>query len=564
MAATMLDLPPNTTQSEPTADVLTPEAMRFISMLARRFGPRLQNLLAQRQSRRARLASGEERLGFLDITAHMRDSAWQVPPAPRDLQRRMVEITAPAERKMMINALNSGADVFMCDLEDAYSPTWHNVVAGQRNLKQAVLGTIAFDDATTGKSYRLGDTRATLVVRPRGLHLVERHLSVDDVPMPASLVDFGLYFFHNAHALIERGSAPYFYLPKLESHNEARWWNDVFRAAQSALQLPHGTIRATVLIETLPAAFEMDEILYELREHASGLNCGRWDYIFSFIKTQQHDARALLPDRRAVTMTQPNMRAYTQLAVRTCHRRGAYAIGGMAAQIPVRDNPDVNAAAMAGVTADKLREVGDGHDGTWVAHPALVPIARAAFAEVMKGNNQLERLRDDVRVVAADLLQVPAGARTEAGLRLNVRVGIRYLAAWLGGAGAVPLYNLMEDAATAEISRAQVWQWVRHGAALDDGRVVTTELVTATINEEMDVIANEVGAVEFRHGRYAEARELFESLCTARTLADFLTIRAYDKLEHDTRVVYRNVVMSAGSSTSLLNTTTANRVEASL
>jgi malate synthase len=565
MTSTLLESPLATSgNTESVADVLTPDALQFMTMLVRRFGPRRENLLAARQARLARVGRGEEHLGFLDTTAHMRDSEWRVPQAPHDLTRRTVEITAPAERKMMINALNSGADVFMCDLEDAYSPTWHNVIEGQRNLAEAVRGTLSFDDATTGKSYRLGPTRSTLVVRPRGLHLIERHLVIDDEPAPASLVDFALYFFHNAHALLQRNSAPYFYLPKLESHHEARWWNDVFRAAQYALKIPQGSIRATVLIETLPAAFEMDEILYELREHASGLNCGRWDYIFSFIKTQQFDPNALLPDRAAVTMTQPNMRAYTQLAVRTCHRRGAYAIGGMAAQIPVRDNPEANEKAMAGVSNDKKREVNDGHDGTWVAHPALVPIARAAFADVMRGDNQLDRTRDDVHVTASDLLQVPTGPRTESGLRLNVRVGIRYLTAWLGGAGAVPLYNLMEDVATAEISRAQVWQWIQHGARLDDGRTVTEKLVTQTINEEMDVIANEVGAMEFRQGRYAEARTLFESLCTSRALADFLTVRAYDKLEYDTRVAFRNVFVSAHTSATPSNSIPANRVEASL
>ena len=513
--------------------VLTAEALEFVRALAERFAPRIAELLQARADRRQRIASGAERLDFLAETADVRAGDWRVPPAPADLRRRIVEITGPTNRKMMINALNSGADVFMADLEDATSPTWHNIVEGQRNLADAVRGTISWEDPSTGKSYRLGEKRATLLVRPRGWHLVERHLTLGGRPLPASLVDFGLYFFHNARELVARGTGPYFYLPKLESHREARLWNDVFVLAQDTLGLPRGTVRATVLIETLYAAFEMDEILYELREHAAGLNCGRWDYIFSYIKALQHDPAAVLPDRAAVTMTQPNMRAYTQLAVRICHHRGAYAIGGMAAQIPVKDDDAANRLAFEKVTADKRREAGDGHDGTWVAHPALVAVARSAFEEVTTRDDQLDRLRDDVIVTAEDLLRVPTGPRTEAGLRLNVRVGIRYLAAWLDGAGAVPLYNLMEDAATAEISRAQVWQWVHHGATLDDGRVVTADLVTHVIDEEMQVIAREVGDAAFRSGRYAEARELFASLCVAPRLADFLTTAAYDRLEPD-------------------------------
>ena len=513
-------------------EILTPPALEFVASLVDEFAERLRILLASRAERRGRLEREEERLDFLDETAHVRSGTWRVAPAPSDLERRVVEITGPVDRKMMINALNSGADVFMADLEDACSPTWHNVIQGQINLLDAVRGTIAFHDPATGRSYRLDDRRATLVVRPRGLHLTERHLLRDGTPVPAALVDFGLYFFHNARELVARGSGPYFYLPKLESHREARLWNDIFLFAQEALGIESGTIRATVLIETLPAAFEMDEILFELREHAAGLNCGRWDYIFSSIKTRQHDPRAIYPDRGAVTMTQPNMRAYTQLAVRTCHRRQAYCIGGMAAQIPVKGDAAANDAAFGKVTADKEREAGDGHDGTWVAHPALVPVARAAFESAMNGvEHQLARLREDVAVTADDLLAIPQGPRTADGLRLNVRVGVRYLAAWLSGSGAVPLFNLMEDAATAEISRAQLWQWVRHGASLDDGQRVTADLVSSVIDEETRAIERELGAARFASGHFPEAQEIFSSLCTADRLTDFLTIAAYDRLD---------------------------------
>jgi malate synthase len=511
--------------------VLTNEALAFVARLVDRFSPGIQELLAARTERRRRLSSGEEPLDFLPETRAIREAEWTVAPVPRDLARRVVEITAPVERKMMINALNSGADVFMADFEDACSPTWRNIVDGQANLRDAVRGTIAYDDPATGKAYRLAQTRATLVVRPRGLHLVERHLLRDGGAVPAPLVDFGLYLFHNAHALIERGSGPYFYLPKLESHREARLWNDVFVVAQEALGIPLGTIRATVLIETLPAAFEMDEILWELRDHASGLNCGRWDYIFSSIKTRRDDPAAVFPDRAAVTMTQPNMRAYTQLAVRTCHRRGAFAIGGMAAQIPVRDDAFANAAALEKVAADKQREAGDGHDGTWVAHPGLVLVARDAFTAVMTGNDQRHVLREDVEVTADDLLAIPDGPRTEDGLRLNVRVGIRYLAAWLDGSGAVPLYNLMEDVATAEISRAQLWQWLRHSAPLYDGRVVCPRLVASVIDDETAALRREVGEAAFHAGRYDEACELFTSLTLDYDMADFLTVVAYERLD---------------------------------
>jgi malate synthase len=509
--------------------ILTTDALDFVAGLEREFGPSIDSLLEARAARRARLAAGEQ-LDFLTQTAAVRNSEWRVAPAPADLVRRFVEITGPVDRKMMINALNSGADVFMADFEDATSPTWDNVVQGQVNVRDAVRREIAFDDPVSGKAYRLGAQLATLIIRPRGLHLGERHLLVDGRPAHASLIDFGLCVFHNARRQIANGSGPYFYLPKLESHLEARLWNDVFLAAQSALGLPRGTIRATVLIETLPAAFEMDEILWELREHITGLNCGRWDYIFSSIKVRRHDGLAIYPDRAQVTMTQPNMRAYTQLTVRTCHRRGAHAMGGMSAFIPSRD-ADANARAFAQVRADKDREAADGHDGTWVAHPGMVAVAREAFAARVTGPNQLDRLREDVVPDAAALLELPAGSRTEAGLRQNIDVGIRYVEAWLRGQGAVPLHNLMEDAATAEISRTQVWQWVTHGATLDDGRAVTADLVRALIASEMDAITSELGEARMTQGRFDDARRIFTALVLAPELAEFLTTVAYAVLD---------------------------------
>ena len=512
------------------AEVLNGEALGFLEDLARAFAPRILEALEQRQVRLERFAQGET-LDFLPGTASIRAKEWKVAPLPHDLLRRTVEITGPTDRKMVINALNSGADVFMADFEDSNAPTWENLIEGQLNLRDAVRRKLSFDDPVSGKQYRLNERTAVLIVRPRGLHLPERHLSLDGAPIPGSLLDFGLYFFHNAHELLARGTGPYFYLPKLESHLEARIWNDVFLAGEEALRLEPGTVKATVLIETLSAAFEMDEILYELREHSAGLNCGRWDYIFSFIKTRQHDPRAVLPDRSQVTMEQPNMRAYTQLAVRTCHRRGVHSMGGMAAQIPIKNDEAKNKAALDKVRADKLREVRDGHDGTWVAHPGLVPIAREVFEAHMKGPNQLERLREDVNATAADLLQVPTGTRTEEGLRLNVRVGIQYIEAWLRGNGCVPLYSLMEDAATAEISRAQVWQWLHHGATLTDGRRVTPELIGTVIDDEMTRIEREIGTERFRSGRFPEARTLFEKISTAPRLETFLTLPAYEALE---------------------------------
>ncbi len=514
--------------------VLTAEALGFLEDLARRFAPQIREALDRRVLRQERLAKGE-RLTFLAETESVRAKDWKIAPVPRDLAKRVVEITGPTDRKMVINALNSCADVFMADFEDATSPTWDNLIEGQLNLRDAVRRELSFDDPATGKQYRLNPKTAVLVVRPRGLHLPERHATLDGTPIPGSLLDFGLYLFHNAHELLARNTGPYFYLPKLESHREARIWNEIFLFAEEALRLEPGTIKATVLIETLPAAFEMDEILYELKEHSAGLNCGRWDYIFSFIKTRQHDPAAVLPDRSQVTMEQPCMRAYTQLAIRTCHRRGVHSMGGMAAQIPIKNDEAQNQAALDKVRADKLREVRDGHDGTWVAHPGLVPIAREVFEAHMKGPNQLDRLREDVRVNAADLLQVPQGTRTEEGLRLNVRVGIQYMESWLRGLGCVPLYSLMEDAATAEISRAQVWQWLRHGAALEDGRRVTPDLIRAIIDDEMKRIEGEVGPARFGKGRFTEARALFERISTAPALETFLTLPAYDALDRGSK-----------------------------
>jgi malate synthase len=509
------------------AEVLSPEALAFVADLQRTFGKRRDELLARRQERQARLDSGET-LDFLKETAEVRKGDWKVAEMPRDLRDRRVEITGPVDRKMIINALNSGANVFMADFEDASAPSWANLLEGQKNLIDAVRGTIRFE-AEGGKVYALGQKLATLLVRPRGWHLPEKHLLVDGQPMSGSLFDFGLYFFHNAKALLAKGTGPYFYLPKMESHLEARLWNDVFVRAQEKLGVPRGTIRATVLIETLPAAFEMDEILYELREHSAGLNCGRWDYIFSFIKKQRANPKAVLPDRGQVTMDKGFLAAYVKLLIQTCHRRGAHAMGGMAAQIPIKDDPAENEAAMQKVRADKLREVTLGHDGTWVAHPGLIPLAKGVFDEHMKGENQIARARDEVKVSAADLLKPIEGTRTEVGLRHNMRVGIRYLEAWLGGLGCVPLYHLMEDAATAEISRTQVWQWIRHGAPVD-GSPVTRARFERVLEEEMKAIAREVGETRFQRGHFDEARRLFSELSLAEQCADFLTLPAYEFL----------------------------------
>ncbi|GAA3445217.1 malate synthase A [Planomonospora venezuelensis] len=512
-------------------EILTPEALAFVAALQREFGARRLELLEARRARQAELSAGGT-LDFLPETKHVRESEWKVAaPAPGLVDRR-VEITGPVDRKMTINALNSGAKVWLADFEDANAPTWENTVNGQLNLRDALDRTIDF--STGGKSYALkpDEELATVVVRPRGWHLEEKHLTLDGVPLSGSLVDFGLYFFHCAARQLAKGKGPYFYLPKMESHLEARLWNDVFVRAQDLLGIPQGTIRATVLIETYPAAFEMEEILYELREHSAGLNAGRWDYLFSVIKKFRTRGREfLLPERNAVTMTAPFMRAYTELLVRTCHKRGAHAIGGMAAFIPSRRDPEVNKVALEKVTADKTRESGDGFDGSWVAHPDLVPICREVFDGVLgEKPNQLDRLREDVSVSAADLLAVSEtpGDITEAGLRNNVDVALRYLAAWMGGLGAVAIHNLMEDAATAEISRSQIWQWIHNGIELaDTGAVVTKELVERIIDEELAKIEAGPG---YDEALYAQATALFKEVALDDDFAEFLTLPAYARM----------------------------------
>jgi malate synthase len=514
------------------AEVLTPDALDFVADLHRRFNPRREELLTARAGRVARWNAGELPR-FLPETQGVREGDWQVAPPPPDLRDRRVEITGPVDRKMVINALNSGARGFMADFEDSLSPTWSNVVGGHVNLSDAIAGTIELEEK--GKAYRLGERTATLLVRPRGWHLTDRHVLVDGHPVAGGLMDFGLHLFHNARPLLDSGSGPYFYLPKMESHLEARLWNDVFVHAQEALGLDRGTIRATVLIETVPAAFEMEEILYELHEHSAGLNAGRWDYIFSMIKCFRDRPEFLLPDRAQVAMTVPFMRAYTELLVKTCHRRGAHAMGGMAAFIPSRKDPEVNEKALAAVRADKEREAGDGFDGTWVAHPDLVPVATECFDAVLGDEpNQVARRRDDVDVAGEDLLDAASagGDITEAGLRGDVNVGIQYISSWLRGNGAAAIDNLMEDAATAEISRSQVWQWIRHGAELEDGTRVTPELVRRIEAEELEKIRAEVGD-EFFHsqGRPEESRELFEDVALSDRYVDFLTLPAYERLE---------------------------------
>jgi malate synthase len=505
--------------------ILTPGALDFVARLHREFNPTRQDLLARRAARQTRLDAGELP-DFLPETAAIRGGDWVVAPTPPDLQKRRVEITGPVERKMMINALNSGASVFMADFEDALSPTWANIVAGQVNLRDAIRRTIEFSNPD-GKVYRLNEQTATLLVRPRGWHLPEKHVLVDGEPISASLFDFGLYFYHNAQELPARGSGPYFYLPKLESHLEARLWNSVFNAAQDALGIPRGTIRATVLIETILAAFEMEEILFELREHSAGLNAGRWDYMFSAIKKFRNRANLILPDRAQITMTVPFMRAYTELLVKSCHTHGAHAIGGMAAFIPNRRDPEVTERALAKVREDKEREAGDGFDGTWVAHPDLVPVAMAEFDRVVGDQpHQKDRRREEVQVQASQLLdlRVPGGKITEAGARNNISVALQYLNAWLQGNGAVAIFNLMEDAATAEISRAQLWQWLRHGAQLDDGRPFTPDLYEQLRREERAKLG---GTAE---ERYSDAVAILDSLALAPQFTEFLTLPAYQEL----------------------------------
>lgn len=510
-------------------EILSPEAVSFVVDLQRRFSDRRRDLLERRRKRQEAIDAGELP-DFLPETESIRKSEWTVAPIPGDLTDRRVEITGPVDRKMVINALNSGANVFMADFEDSNSPTWLNNLSGQVNLRDAIRGDIAYA-SPEGKQYVLGSKPAVLFVRPRGWHLVEKHFVVDGEPVSGSLFDFGLYFFHNAKALIAKGSGPYFYLPKMQSHLEARLWNDVFVFAQEYLGIPTGTIRATVLIETILAAFEMDEILHELKDHSAGLNCGRWDYIFSFIKVFWNHPRFVMPDRSQVTMERHFLKSYVELLIQTCHRRGIHAMGGMAAQIPIKGDASANEAALEKVRLDKLREVKAGHDGTWVAHPGLISTAKKVFDAHMPTPNQIHVKREDVRVTAADLLEIPKGEITEEGLKLNIDVGIQYLESWLLGLGCVPIYNLMEDAATAEISRTQVWQWLHHGAHLNDGREITPELIRATITSQLQHIRSLVGERRFENGKFQEAAHLFEQMMTSSQLQDFLTLAAYSYIE---------------------------------
>jgi malate synthase len=513
------------------AEILTSDALAFVAKLERSFRVRRDDALRARQGRQLRFDAGEMP-DFLPATKQIRESDWTCAVIPKDMLDRRVEITGPTDRKMVINALNSGAKMFMADFEDANSPTWANMVEGQINLRDAIRRTIAFRSAE-GKDYKLNEQTAVLLVRPRGWHLDEKHVIVDGKPMTGALFDFGLYFFHNARELLSRGSGPYFYLPKMESHLEARIWNDVFNFSQDELGIPRGTIRATVLIETISAAFEMDEILYELRDHCAGLNCGRWDYIFSCIKKFRAKEDFILADRALVTMTTHFMHSYSLLCIKTCHRRNTFAMGGMAAQIPVKNDAKANAEAFAKVRADKEREAGDGHDGTWVAHPGMVQLATDAFNAIMETPNQIDRKRNDANLAAEDLLDFgPRGPITDAGLRQNVSVGVQYLEAWLRGHGAVPLFGLMEDAATAEISRAQVWQWIRHPEGkLEDGRKVTKQLFGAVLGEELEKIRTQIGKSAYDKRKFDLAHELFGKITTDDTFAEFLTLPAYEHLD---------------------------------
>jgi len=511
-------------------EILTPEALDFVASLHHLFDNRRKDLLEARQVRQESLDSGGT-LDFLPETKAIREGDWTIAPLPEDLQDRRVEITGPVNRKMVINALNSGAKTFMACFEDATSPTWENMVEGQLNMRDAVRKTISYTQPDTGKVYSLQEQPAVLIVRPRGLHLLEKNIQIDGESIAGSFFDFGLYFFHNTKEAISQGTGPYFYLPKLESHLEARLWNDIFVYAQQQLGVPNGTIKATVLIETIMAAFEMDEILYELRDHSAGLNCGRWDYIFSYIKRLRNQSQVILPDRGQVTMTSPFMRAYSQLCIQTCHRRNASAIGGMAAQIPIKGDEAANTEAFAKVSEDKRREATDGHDGTWVAHPGLVPVAWEQFQEHMPTPNQIHRKREDVHVTAADLLEVPKGTITEEGLRMNCSVGVQYIASWLRGNGAAPINNLMEDAATAEISRTQVWQWIRHSEGkLEDDRKITIPLVEQVLTEELGKLKATFGNEAYGNGRYTEAAELFLSLVREDEFIEFLTLPGYEKI----------------------------------
>ncbi len=511
-------------------EILTEDALRFVADLHRRFNGRRIELLAKRQERQRRIDGGQLP-DFLPETKEIRESDWKIGTVPADLQDRRVEITGPVDRKMIINALNSGASAYMADFEDSHAPTWQGTIEGQINLRDAVDGTISLA-SPEGKHYALNPKTAVLLVRPRGWHLEEKHVRVDGQAISGSIFDFGLYFYHNAKKLMARGTGPYFYLPKLESHLEARLWNDIFLQAQKALGIAPGTIKVTVLIETILAAFETEEILYELRDHIVALNCGRWDYIFSFIKRFRNVPGYIFPDRSLITMTRHCMRSYALRVIQTCHRRGAHAMGGMAAQIPIKDDSKANAIALAKVREDKVREASDGHDGTWVAHPGLVAIAKEEFDKAMPTANQVDRPRDDISITARDLLKVPTGRITENGLRNNISVAIQYMAHWLNGNGCVPLYNLMEDAATAEIARAQVWQWIHHPEGiLDDGRKVTLDLVRQLMQEELADIRKAAGERQFKKIPYERARGLFEEIIANPSFEEFLTLKAYERLE---------------------------------
>jgi malate synthase len=512
---------------EEYAEILKPEALAFVASLQRWFNPVRKQLLANREKVQAQIDAGVFPT-FLKNTANIRAAEWQVAPVLADLQDRRVEITGPVDRKMVINALNSGAKVFMADFEDANAPTWANNVEGQRNLRDAILRQIDFVSPENGKTYALNEQTATLMVRPRGWHLDEKNVTIDGAPMSGSLFDFGLFFFHNAHELIARGSSPYFYLPKLEHHLEARLWNSVFVFAQKQLGIAEGSIKATVLIETILAAFQMDEILWELRQHSAGLNCGRWDYIFSFIKRFRNHAEFVMPDRAQVTMNVQCMRSYSELLIKTCHRRGAHAMGGMAAQIPIKNDAAANEVAFGKVAADKLREVQLGHDGTWVAHPGLVATAKAIFDEYMPAANQVANKRTDVNVTEADLLAVPTGTITEAGVRENINVTILYIESWLMGNGAAALYHKMEDAATAEISRTQLWQWVKNASTLEDGTPISNALIAEWLPQELEKIKAYIGETRYEKGRFAEAIEIFNYLLDPDFFPDFLTLKAYE------------------------------------
>ncbi|MBS4216365.1 malate synthase A [Bacillus sp. FJAT-29953] len=510
--------------------ILTLDALEFIEELETKFGPRRVELLQSRLKRQEEINNGKLP-AFLPETKEIRNGDWTIASLPQDLQDRRVEITGSTDRKMVINALNSGAKLFMADFEDATSPTWENLVEGQINLRDAVNRTINFENPD-GKKYELNEKTAVLIVRPRGLHLEEKHVLLEGRAISGSFFDFGLYFFHNVKELLARGTGPYFYLPKLEGHLEARLWNDVFVYAQERLRIAQGTIKATVLIETILAAFEMEEILYELREHSAGLNCGRWDYIFSYLKKLRDQKEVILPDRSQVAMTVPFMRSYSLLTIQTCHRRKAPAIGGMAAQIPIKDNPQANEEAFAKIRADKEREARDGHDGTWVAHPGLVPVAMEVFNREMPTPNQIHTMKQQkITITASDLLEVPTGTITEEGVRTNINVGIQYVASWLSGRGAAPIHNLMEDAATAEISRAQLWQWIRHPKGiLKDNRKLTTDLYDQFKVEELIKIKREIGDQAYLNGRFDEAVKLFDNLILNDEFADFLTIPGYERL----------------------------------